>query len=195
MADDDEITSEPSSGASPYGFDHIGKTVLYETNEEGTICTIVRETDRALDPLAAPLPRRRLTHTFAGGIFLRPLASLVLSLLCPPSLAVTRQLTRSVHGSLALCPSRCSAAPSLAAADSHTFPCARLPASQTLNRPDSMNSMSPDLIQAACAALSIAASDPEVRVVILTGAGRGAAYSASFPVCVACVTFETLSTF
>ena len=43
----------------------------------------------------------------------------------------------------------------------------------TLNRPESMNSMSPDLIQATCAALSMAASDPDLRVVILTGAGRG----------------------
>lgn len=36
-----------------------------------------------------------------------------------------------------------------------------------------MNSMSPDLIQGACAALAMAASDPDLRVVILTGAGRG----------------------
>jgi 2-(1,2-epoxy-1,2-dihydrophenyl)acetyl-CoA isomerase len=80
---DDEITSEPGFGASGYGFDHIGKTVLYDVNDEGTICTI------------------------------------------------------------------------------------------TLNRPESMNSMSPDLIQGACAALAMAASDPDLRVVILTGAGRG----------------------
>ena len=43
----------------------------------------------------------------------------------------------------------------------------------TLNRPESLNSMTPDLIQGACAALSMAASDPDLRVVILTGAGRG----------------------
>ena len=37
---DEEITSEPGFGASGYGFDHIGKTVLYDVNDEGTICTI-----------------------------------------------------------------------------------------------------------------------------------------------------------
>ena len=43
----------------------------------------------------------------------------------------------------------------------------------TLNRPDSLNAMDAALLQGAVAALEQAAHDPEVRVVILTGAGRG----------------------
>ena len=77
------MSDMPTSGASPYGFDHIGKSVLYEVDPSGQICTI------------------------------------------------------------------------------------------TLNRPKSLNSMSPDLIQGTCAALAMAASDPDLRVVILTGAGKG----------------------
>merc|ERR550525_2279958 len=76
------MTSEPGFGASAYGFDQIGKSVLYEVDESGKICTI------------------------------------------------------------------------------------------TLNTPEKMNSMTPDVIQGACAAISMAASDPDLRVVILTGAGR-----------------------
>mmetsp|Transcript_109483 Transcript_109483/g.244328 ORF Transcript_109483/g.244328 Transcript_109483/m.244328 type:complete len:309 (-) Transcript_109483:59-985(-) len=79
---DDAVLSEPGFGASAYGFDHLGKSVLYEIDESGTICTI------------------------------------------------------------------------------------------TLNTPEKANSMTPDLIQAACAAIASAASDPALRVVILTGAGR-----------------------
>lgn len=42
----------------------------------------------------------------------------------------------------------------------------------TLNTPEKMNSMTPDIIQGACAAIAMAASDPDLRVVILTGAGK-----------------------
>jgi len=73
---------EPSMGPSSYGFDYIGKSVLYEKDSTGTIGTI------------------------------------------------------------------------------------------TLNTPEKMNSMTEDVIQGACAAISMAASDPDLRVVILTGAGR-----------------------
>lgn len=38
---DDFPDAEPGFGASKYGFDNIGKTVLYDVNEAGTICTIV----------------------------------------------------------------------------------------------------------------------------------------------------------
>jgi len=79
---DGEGTSEPGFGASKYGFDHVGKSVLYEVDESGKICTI------------------------------------------------------------------------------------------TLNTPEKMNSMTPDVVQGACAAISLAASDPELRVVVLTGVGR-----------------------
>lgn len=79
---DDEITSEPAFGPSAFGFDHIGKSVLYEVDESGKICTI------------------------------------------------------------------------------------------TLNTPEKMNSMTRDIQEGACAALALAASDPELRVVILTGAGK-----------------------
>jgi len=43
----------------------------------------------------------------------------------------------------------------------------------TLNRPEHLNTMSPDLIEGAMAAFEEAASDDAVRAVILTGAGRG----------------------
>ena len=43
----------------------------------------------------------------------------------------------------------------------------------TLNRPDSLNAMNASLLEGAVNALDAAALDPHVRVVILTGAGRG----------------------
>ncbi|HYW04824.1 MAG TPA: enoyl-CoA hydratase [Gammaproteobacteria bacterium] len=43
----------------------------------------------------------------------------------------------------------------------------------TLNRPDKLNAMNPALIGAAVDAIQRAASDEDVRVVVLTGAGRG----------------------
>lgn len=43
----------------------------------------------------------------------------------------------------------------------------------TLNRPDKLNAMDADLLQGAVDALEAAANDPDVRVVIFTGAGRG----------------------
>ena len=43
----------------------------------------------------------------------------------------------------------------------------------TLNRPESLNAMDASLMQGALAACERAAGDPETRVVILTGAGRG----------------------
>jgi 2-(1,2-epoxy-1,2-dihydrophenyl)acetyl-CoA isomerase len=43
----------------------------------------------------------------------------------------------------------------------------------TLNRPEQLNTMSPDLLASALIAMSEAASDDKVRAVILTGAGRG----------------------
>lgn len=43
----------------------------------------------------------------------------------------------------------------------------------TLNRPDSLNSLSEPLMKALYAAVEKAASDPAVRCVILTGSGRG----------------------
>ena len=42
----------------------------------------------------------------------------------------------------------------------------------TLNRPDKLNALSPDLVQALSAAVDQAAADPEVRVIALAGAGR-----------------------
>ena len=42
----------------------------------------------------------------------------------------------------------------------------------TLNRPDSLNSMTPELLDGALSALEQASSDALVKVVILTGAGR-----------------------
>ena len=46
-------------------------------------------------------------------------------------------------------------------------------ATLTLNRPESMNSLSVELKLALLAALQAAAADPDVRAVVLTGAGRG----------------------
>jgi 2-(1,2-epoxy-1,2-dihydrophenyl)acetyl-CoA isomerase len=46
-------------------------------------------------------------------------------------------------------------------------------ATLTLNRPESMNSLSVDLKLALRSALEEAAADPAVRAVVLTGAGRG----------------------
>ena len=43
----------------------------------------------------------------------------------------------------------------------------------TLNRPEQLNTMSPQLLAEAIAAMEEAASDDAVRAVILTGAGRG----------------------
>jgi enoyl-CoA hydratase/carnithine racemase len=45
--------------------------------------------------------------------------------------------------------------------------------SLTLNRPDSLNAVTVDLSRALRAAVAAATSDPEVRVLVLTGAGRG----------------------
>jgi enoyl-CoA hydratase/carnithine racemase len=43
----------------------------------------------------------------------------------------------------------------------------------TLNRPDALNAVNSALSAAAGTALERAAADPEVRVVVITGAGRG----------------------
>src|SRR2546430_14471543 len=43
----------------------------------------------------------------------------------------------------------------------------------TLNRPDRLNAMSPPMLEALLEALPRLAADPEVGVVVLTGAGRG----------------------
>lgn len=43
----------------------------------------------------------------------------------------------------------------------------------TLNRPDRLNAIDGELVEALREALEAAASDPAVRVVVLTGAGRG----------------------
>src|SRR5256886_7546681 len=43
----------------------------------------------------------------------------------------------------------------------------------TLNRPDRLNAMSPPMLEALLEALARLAGDPEVGVVVLTGAGRG----------------------
>ncbi|HEY5476563.1 MAG TPA: enoyl-CoA hydratase/isomerase family protein, partial [Tepidiformaceae bacterium] len=42
----------------------------------------------------------------------------------------------------------------------------------TLNRPESLNSMSGDMLDSLAANLASAAEDPEVRCVVITGAGR-----------------------
>lgn len=42
----------------------------------------------------------------------------------------------------------------------------------TLNRPEAMNGMTNQMVREACDALVLAASDPAVRVLVLTGAGR-----------------------
>ncbi len=43
----------------------------------------------------------------------------------------------------------------------------------TMNRPDKLNALSPDMMAGLLDALSTAASDPKVGCVVLTGAGRG----------------------
>src|SRR5436309_9886717 len=43
----------------------------------------------------------------------------------------------------------------------------------TLNRPDRLNALTDELIDALYAALNEADTDPDCRVVVLTGAGRG----------------------
>ncbi|HJQ01904.1 MAG TPA: enoyl-CoA hydratase-related protein [Jatrophihabitans sp.] len=46
-------------------------------------------------------------------------------------------------------------------------------ATVTMNRPDSMNSLSTELKDALVATLTEVAADPEIRAVVLTGSGRG----------------------
>jgi len=46
-------------------------------------------------------------------------------------------------------------------------------ATVTLNRPERLNAMNRELIGEAIAVLEKAASDPAIRVLILTGAGKG----------------------
>ena len=46
-------------------------------------------------------------------------------------------------------------------------------ATLTLNRPDRLNAMSDELVEGTVAAIEAAASDETVRVLIMTGAGRG----------------------
>src|SRR5213082_2218358 len=43
----------------------------------------------------------------------------------------------------------------------------------TMNRPDRLNAMSGEMLDAMLASLERLASDPDVGVVVLTGAGRG----------------------
>ncbi|MEE2805895.1 MAG: enoyl-CoA hydratase-related protein, partial [Actinomycetota bacterium] len=43
----------------------------------------------------------------------------------------------------------------------------------TLNRPESLNSMNDDLMQDISSALKLVTDDDNVRVVVITGAGRG----------------------
>src|SRR5436853_652850 len=43
----------------------------------------------------------------------------------------------------------------------------------TLNRPDKLNALNPEMLSALRAALERATDEPEIRVVIITGAGRG----------------------
>jgi 2-(1,2-epoxy-1,2-dihydrophenyl)acetyl-CoA isomerase len=46
-------------------------------------------------------------------------------------------------------------------------------ATLTLNRPESLNSLNDDIVQALIAFLDRAAADPAVRAIVVTGAGRG----------------------
>ena len=46
-------------------------------------------------------------------------------------------------------------------------------ATLTMNRPEALNAMTPDMMPAALDALTRFANDPDVRAIILTGAGRG----------------------
>ena len=57
---DDEITSEPGFGASGYGFDNIGKSVLYDVDPSGTICPlpVLRSVRCALPPVLLRAPAR-----------------------------------------------------------------------------------------------------------------------------------------
>ena len=55
---DDEITSEPGFGASGYGFDNIGKSVLYDVDPSGTICPLPSPALLRPPPRAAPPPAR-----------------------------------------------------------------------------------------------------------------------------------------
>ena len=50
----------------------------------------------------------------------------------------------------------------------------------TLNRPDKLNALNASLIADLQDALDVVAADPEVRVAIITGAGR--AFSAGFDI-------------
>jgi enoyl-CoA hydratase/carnithine racemase len=43
----------------------------------------------------------------------------------------------------------------------------------TLNRPDRLNALNPEIMAALLAALEAVAADPEIGCVVLTGAGRG----------------------
>ena len=43
----------------------------------------------------------------------------------------------------------------------------------TLNRPDSVNALNPQMVKELHAALDEADRDPQARAIILTGAGRG----------------------
>lgn len=50
----------------------------------------------------------------------------------------------------------------------------------TLNRPEALNALSPDLVRELHAAFDEAEADPEVRAIVLTGAGR--AFSAGYDI-------------
>ena len=50
----------------------------------------------------------------------------------------------------------------------------------TLNRPEALNALSPDLVAALHSAFTEAENDPEIRAIVLTGAGR--AFSAGFDI-------------
>ena len=50
-----------------------------------------------------------------------------------------------------------------------------------LNRPEAMNALSPQLIEELRDAVKIAGKDPEVGVVIVTGAGRCLLYTSPSP--------------